>query len=171
VRAGAAAETLAWQTPYWRGRQWVGPYFHALERVRPEGETRLGDALGAWARAAGRADSNFLITDLLDPAWPEALTALAHTCRTPVLIQLLDREDWDPSFLGDCDLVDAESGERLHLELDEPVRAAYRETALAWLAAVRVQASAAGIVCIQLDTSLPLEELLLKEMRKRGVLR
>ena len=171
ARLGTAAASLAWQMPRRRGRRQAGELFRTLERLQPRGETRLADALQALGSLREQADAVVLISDLLDPTWPQAIGLLGRRRGASVLIHLLAPEDWDPGYVGEYELVDAETGERLELELDGPVGAAYRRAALEWLTAVRARAHEAGVACFQLDTSLPLENLLLREMRKGGLLR
>lgn len=87
------------------------------------------------------------ISDLLFPGDPSTvLRQLAERAAGLVLIQLLAREETDAGPLGTRRLDDVESGERLHVEVDQTVRTQYRDALAAhqdlWSRACR-QAGAA----------------------------
>jgi uncharacterized protein (DUF58 family) len=68
-----------------------------------------------------------VISDLLFPGDPaNTIRLLADRAAGLVLVQLLAREETDAGPLGTRRLDDVESGERLHVEVDESVRRQYR---------------------------------------------
>ena len=171
VRQAEVTTRLSWRTPWLRGRQRLRPFLGQLEETATRGLTALADALRTLPPRQGQGRVIVLISDLLDPSWEAALTALSRSRGTPVLLHLLAPEDWAPLDRGAFELVDAETGERLAVTLDDEAVRVYMETVQRWMQEVRERCSKLGIACYQLDTSYSLEELLLADLREGGLLR
>ena len=171
VRQAELSTRLSWRTPWLRGRHRLLPLFHTLARTEARGRTALASALRGLSSKDVHHAVAVLISDLLDPSWEEALAALSRLRATPVLVHLLAPEDWAPSSRGALELVDAETGDRLAVTLDEAAARAFIDTAQRWLLQVRERCAKLGIACYQLDTSYPLDALLLKAFREGGLLR
>lgn len=171
ARIGSAGTTLAWKTPRWRGRHRAHDIFSALENLTAAGLTDLTRAMANLAKSRQQAGSiTVLISDLLDPGWDAALGALASLGKRPVLIHLLDVQDWSPTINGDVEIVDSETGERLSLTVDAAVVHQFRDRASAWAERVRDRSLKLGIACYQLDTSLDLESFVLHALREGGLI-
>ena len=69
-----------------------------------------------------------VVSDFLDDAGCEkALQYLADYGNELMLVQLWSDEDRDPPWTGEVDLVDAESGGRLRIQVDDEARKRYTE--------------------------------------------
>ena len=172
ARLGGAGAALSWKTPSWRGRHRAPAFFSALGNLSAAGLTDLTAALRQLAKAR-QAPGNItvLISDLFDPRWEEALSALAAVRGSPVLIHLLDVDDWRPGFSGEIEVVDSETGERLELAVDAAVLSAFHRKAAEWAQSVRERCLRLSIDCYQLDTTFDIEDFVLKTLREGGLLR
>lgn len=170
VRVGAVASSLKWHTPRQRGRDRLAALLRDLGRLETGGLSELARAL-RQRRERARSELTVLISDLLTPGWEEAVEALGHSGGASVLVQLLSPEDLEPGLAGAHQLIDAETGETLEVHLSDEALAAYGRAVEAFLDAVRRRAHAAGIACFQVETSSPLADLLLRTLRRGGLLR
>ncbi len=145
------------------------PLFRRLAGVQEGGKTAL--ALAVKAALAGLAEGpTFLITDLLDPDWAEALEALAATGEG-TLLQLLAPEEWEPPLGEEVELEDAESGELRPTRLGPVELATYRARLQQFLEDVRRRCSRLEIQHLALNSGTPLQETLLRQLPAAGVLR
>lgn len=110
-----------------------------------------------------------LLTDLLDPAWQEALDALA-VAREGVVLQLLAPAEWEPPLGEEVELQDSETGELRPTRLGPMELASYRERLEAFLGQVRHQCRRLGLLHVALDTGTPLQETVLRRLPAAGVL-
>ncbi|MHB8992582.1 MAG: DUF58 domain-containing protein [Chloroflexota bacterium] len=139
-----------------------------LASVREGGQTGLAAAL-RQALAGRLPGPTFLITDLLDPSWPEALDALGP-CGEGTLLQLLAPAEWEPPLGEEVELQDAETGELRPSRLGPVELAAYRERLAQFLAQVRGHCHRHGILPVALNTGTPLQDAVLRELPSAGVL-
>lgn len=171
ARYAEVTTRIAWRTPWMRGRHRLRQLFAGLGNSASSGTTGLSEALRTLSRKEGQSRIAVLISDLLDASWEEALAALGRFSGSPVLVHVLAPEDWAPQDRGALELIDTETGERHAVRLDDEAAHVYTGIAREWMRGVRERCSRLGIACYQLDTSYPLEELLLTSFREGGLLR
>lgn len=102
---------------------WHWPGFAGADRP-----VSLGGAMHEAVVPMRRRGVRVLISDLLcpDDPWP-IVSRLAEGASSTHVVQLLARQDVDPSWTGDMRLVDSESGQLQELRLDATAMARYRE--------------------------------------------
>jgi uncharacterized protein (DUF58 family) len=142
--------------------------FRELEEVRESGGTLLSTSLRK-ALAGQTRGPVALITDLLDPTWPEALDALGSTGEG-ALLQLLSPEEWEPPLGEEVELEDAETGEVRPSRLGPVELATYRQRLEEFVSGVRRQCNRLGIVHVALNTGVPLQETVMRVLPRAGVL-
>jgi hypothetical protein len=81
------------------------------------------------------------------------------------------QEDLDPAYTGDMELVDREDGRRMTVSITEEVTRDYRERVARWREQVAGAVISSGGAYVMVDSRADLEDLLLREWRKAGVLR
>lgn len=175
MQSAAIAEELTWRTPPLRGRRRVQALIESLERGEARGVTHLARplrTLARWSRRSGRRppDLTILISDLFDPEWRDALEALARRPGETCLIQLLSPDDWRPTGEGSFHIVDEETGDTLDLVVDGHALDVYAQVANDWLAEVRQACVELKVAHYVLDTTFPVDELLLRSFREGGLL-
>lgn len=172
VKHAEVTTQLTWRSSWWRGRHRVRLLMDQLEREQTGGPTRLKDALRPLSmERQGRGRVAVLISDLLDSDWESALATLSRWRGSAVLVHLLAPADWNPPERGELELVDAESGHRLVVSVDDEAAGIFSDVARGWMQDVRDCCNRLGIACYQLDTSYPLEQLLISNFREGGLLR
>lgn len=170
TRLGSASTELAWRTPRRRGRRQAHEIFRAVRDLKTGGLTQLSKALQTFGGVRERADLTILISDLFDPDWMQAVATLGYRAERSVLIHLLAPEDWNPWLIGEYELNDVESGDRILIELDASAMAVYRQRALNWIEEIRAHAATCGVACYHLDTTRPIDDFILNSLRRGGLL-
>ncbi|MBB6428835.1 DUF58 domain-containing protein [Algisphaera agarilytica] len=102
---------------------WHGPTFAETGE-----DLSLGAAMHEVAVPMRRRGVRVLVSDLLcpDDPWP-IVSRLAEGASSAHIVQLLARQDVDPSWNGDLRLIDSESGELRELRLDATALSRYRQ--------------------------------------------
>lgn len=144
----------------------------AVGALRPEGTTDLSAALASFARHGNRRGVAVLISDLLSPGGYEtALERLTGVGLRPVVIHLLSPEELDPTIEGDLELRDTETGESVQVSVDWGTRARYQQWLREWFEGIQGFCEAHGITYARVETTQPVEELLLGRLHRERVLR
>ena len=165
LRSGRA-ETL----PPAGSRNGIGALFEALGSVREDGAVGLGAAMHAALASLPAASSGpiLLISDLLDPTWPEAIDALG--AREAAVIQPLAPSEWSPALGDEVELEDAETGELRPTRLDPAELSAYGERLDRFLAEVGARCARHDAAHATLDTGAGLEAALLARLTAARIL-
>jgi uncharacterized protein (DUF58 family) len=174
VGAAVVGDTVRALLPPLRGRGQVLRLFQFLEEAAPGGPTALGSALRDYAARPGgprRAGIALVISDFLDPGWEAGLQALAGRRFQTVAIQVLDAAELDPPFRGDLKLVDAETGAAREVSITPALLRDYRRAAAAFCAGIEAACRRCGADYLRTTTDVPFEDLVLRWLRGRGVVR
>ncbi len=143
----------------------------AMGTLRPEGPTNLNVAVSAFARQRSRRGVVVLISDLLSPdGYEAALERLSGSSLRPVVIHLLSPEEMAPSLEGDLELQDIGTGDTIQVSVDWATRARYQQWLSEWFAGIESFCSRRGITYVRVETSQPVEELLLGRLQREKVL-
>jgi len=170
VAVASLSDRLASFAPPRRGRASANHVFSSIEGVHPGGGTDLGKAIASTPRQRGRGVA-LLFTDMLYPDGPDrALRQLLARGHEVHAFHVLSPVDLRPDLHGDVVLVDAESGEEMPMTVDEEVLDTYEATVLAWAAEMEQTCRKLGVGYTRLLTSTPVEELVLGELRRQGLL-
>jgi len=174
VAVGALGERLAAYLPPRGGRQAAGEVWAFLERLAPSSRGPAGSdlaaALGGAAARARRGGLTFVLTDLLTTAdWRRGLLALRAANQQVTLLQILSPDELSPSLRGDLALVDRETGARREVTLTAATVRAYQERLAAYTAAITAYCHGHGIAFLQLSSALSLDDVVLRVLRKNGV--
>lgn len=154
-----------------RGKQQAHQLFSYLLALQPGGSAELGSTLKRYAQGARNAGPLLLISDLFDPTWQEGLRALLARRFDITVLHLLAPEELTPALGGDLRLKDVERGIELELTVDAAMLQRYAENLHAWQAELRRWCGARAIGYATIDSSLPIEEIVLTLLRRQGMLR
>ncbi|MBI4771124.1 MAG: DUF58 domain-containing protein, partial [Chloroflexi bacterium] len=136
------------------------------------GQTDLNAALRGYALGARGAGLALLISDLFSPAgYREGLTQLQGRGYEVGLLHLLSPDELDPPLAGDLRLVDAETGAGQDVSLDGALRARYRRRVAAWRDEMAGHCRKRDVHFIPVDTAKQWDELVLHDLRRRGLIR
>lgn len=169
VAVGGLADRLQAHAPARRGRTSAQAVFRALEAVHPGGGTDLSKAVEAWPRQQG-CGIVLLFTDFLYPEGPDAaLKRLRARGNEVHALHVLSPADLRPALDGDVVLVDAETGEELALTVDEATLDRYEAVVRRWADEMETTCRRLGVGYSRLLTDMPVEELVMRELRKQGL--
>lgn len=155
-----------------RGRSRLPGLLHFLGELQPSGLLDLNAALTAYRvnrRAGGMV---ILISDLLSPeGFEEGLDHILAAGMDVVVLQVLSPQELNPAEGGDVELVDAETGEIVEVSLTARMIGIYRERLDRWCADAEALCGRRGVTYFRVSTDTPLEDLLLDQLRRVGILK
>jgi uncharacterized protein (DUF58 family) len=157
--------------PRFVGRGATAHLFALLAALEPDGETRFASACGHLLARPGPPGVTVVISDLLTPDWQQGIDRLPARGGEVVVVHVLAREELHPSFVGDYELVDRETGAQVSVSLSPETLRAYEEVARAWTEEVAGRCRHAGATYVQLLDDDDLDHLLLGSWRDEGVIR
>ena len=163
------------RAPVIRGRRGVGrlsEYLDSVDRGGADHNLSLVTGVRDFVSRHGRAGVVILLTDLLDKSGYDAAIRLLVSRRMDVIVMhLIAPEEIDPPTEGDRRLIDVEDHEAIELTLTPLVRERYRQRVRAFSDRAKTFCSARGAVYIPVRTEVPVEEIVTKYLRHRGVVR
>src|SRR5215472_4578140 len=108
------------------GRHRFSPVVEYLAELKSRGRTDFLEVVREFISTHPQRGLLVLISDFLDDAGCEKpLQYLADFGHELLLVQVWSEEDRVPPWLGDLDLADAETGQRLQLQVDKAASAKY----------------------------------------------
>ena len=142
-----------------------------LQGFRPEGETNLSAATRQIPFGAGRGIS-IVLSDFLSPeGYETALQFLAYRKQETIALQVMSREEHDPSLEDAVLLVDAETGAKLEFLAGYDTLKAYRETVQEFLAELQRFCHQKAMLCAAFPAEADVEGTLMKELARMGLVR
>lgn len=153
-----------------RGKKSAIQFFQNLGALTACGTANLNEALRRGALEARQAGLAVVLSDFLDPAGYEpGLTALVGRGFQVDLVQILSPDELSPGTFGDLRLVDSETGATQEVTFGRYRMKAYQLTVQNFIQRLREFCQARGISFFTVASNTPLEELLLKQLRKAEV--
>jgi uncharacterized protein (DUF58 family) len=151
------------------GRHRFVPAVNFLKNMALDGRTNYMSIVRDFAATYPQRGLVIIISDFLDDEDPEKpLQYLADFGHELMLVQLWAPEDREPPWEGELELVDAETGEHVEMELDENTRIAYRDSFDAYARRLQLVAQRNGGRYAGLSTDLSLEEALFGPILRSG---
>lgn len=161
-----------------------GQFHKVLEFLRrlPQsagGEGSMQAALQTFTQRMKRRGLVFVLSDFFDPQAIPALGLLRQHRFEAVALQVVEpceidpalEENWKDELRGDLRLNDIETGATFDVQGDASLLTAYRQTFAAFVAELEQTCNRKAIGFLQTTTALPFEELVLKVLRERQMVR
>jgi len=153
-----------------RGKRSAIQFFQNLSAVTAGGSADLNQALRRGALEARQAGVAVVLSDFLDPAGYESgLNALIGRGFQLDLVQILAPEELSPITFGDLRLVDSETGAMQEVTFGRYRMRAYQQTVQNFIQRLREFCQARGLNFFTTSSNTPLEELLLRQLRRAEV--
>ncbi len=159
------------QLPSVRGKRGALPLFSFMQKLPPAAGTSLHEAARRYVQTARNVGPLLLCSDLMDPGWQDTLRTLTSRPFEITVLHTLAPQELRPDLDGDFRLLDAEGGAPIEVTADLEVLRQYDEHLQAWRAEIESFCSGRGINYIFADTAVPVEEFVLSNLRRRGVVR
>ncbi|MFC1466125.1 MAG: DUF58 domain-containing protein [Candidatus Brachytrichaceae bacterium NZ_4S206] len=126
--------------------------------------------LNAWLKRYAldaRPGLCILISDMLDEGgYTEGFNALGNSRLDVSLLHTLSPDELEPPFTGDLRLKDVETTNQQDMSMDDAVLSQYRQRLAAWSDEIAANIRRRGGRYHLTDTSLPLEQIVLKDLRR-----
>jgi uncharacterized protein (DUF58 family) len=153
-----------------RGKRSALQFFANLSALTAGGAANLNQALRRGALEARHAGVAVVLSDFLDPAgYDSGLSALVGRGFQVDLVQILAPEELSPVTFGDLRLVDSETGAMQEVTFGRYRMKAYQQTVQNFIQRLREFCQARGLNFFTASSNTPLEELLLKQLRRAEV--
>lgn len=159
------------QMPAVRGKRGALPLFDFLQKLPPGAGGDLKALAHRYIQTARQPGPLLLCSDLMDPGWEEALKTLSSRPFEITLVHVLAPQELRPDLDGDFRLIDAETGAMVEITADADLLRQYRRRLEAWQTQIETFCTGRNITYIPADTSVPVEEFILSELRRQGVTR
>ena len=111
-----------------------------------------------------------IISDLYDQVGFRAgVDLLRHRRFEPHVIQIHTAEEANPTFLGDIELDEMETGQRRKITVTERKLKQYRQLFAEFLTSIETYCKTYSLSCTRSTTDLPFDELIMRMMRASGI--
>jgi uncharacterized protein (DUF58 family) len=170
-RVGAAvfSERLRDRLTPVRGRAQSFSLFEFLEKARPEGETSFARSLREYALRTSRPGIAVVISDFFNNDYEEGLKSLLARRFQIALVHVMDDTELQPDLLGDLKLIDSETGEEREISVSPALLRDYAAAVDRFCGGLQGFCRRYGIDYIRTATSTPFEDLVLKYLRRTGL--
>jgi len=113
-----------------------------------------------------------LISDLMDKTGYESALRFLTAQRMDVFVlHVLSREELDPDVKGDLKLIDCEDGDIAEITASRPLLDKYKQTLASFIDGARNFCARRGAVYITTPVDTPVDEIICKYLRQRGLVR
>jgi uncharacterized protein (DUF58 family) len=155
-----------------RGKPAISRLYRFFSGLRCAGETDFNKSMSQFAEGNRNPGLIFILSDMLDQRGSSpGLELLLHGGNEVVMVHLLSDEDLNPHPWGPLHLVDSESGRRRKVLADRELLDGYRRRFMRFVDGVERNCIRQGIEYHRATTSLPVEQVVLRYLRKGRHLR
>ena len=167
----AFRENLVRRLPPTRGRNRIFAVFEFLRSLNAEGQTRLADSLATFTAQHKRRGVAIVLSDLFDPdGFEQGINKLRYQRFETFVIHLVDPLEARPDLHGDVELLDSETGQRRDVTATPALLARYQEAYAGYQQRLQAFCTQKQIPLFTLQTDVPLEDAVLRILRRGGVL-
>jgi uncharacterized protein (DUF58 family) len=153
------------------GRAATPALFSHLGALEASGETAFAAGVVALLTHPGPPGLTVVVSDFLTRGWREALGRVPGGGSELLVVHVVARSDLEPTLVGDLEVVDRETGERVAVTATPEAVRAYRRRARAWADEVAGRARQLGAGYLQLLADDDIEARFVAAWRRAGVLR
>lgn len=172
INLAAFSDGLREVLPTRRGRNQAGQVFRFLDDLAAGGRTNLNAALRRYFAAPRTRGLAVIISDFLDPAgFEDGLAVLRRFRHDVVVLHVIAPEELDPLLPEEVVLVDAEEGTATEVEITPALLTAYRETFERHARDIEGYCRKYGWSYARALTDARVEDLVLRVLRREGLLR
>lgn len=133
-----------------------------LTGLNAKGQTDINAVLESFCAAGHQPGQVVVISDFLSPkGFKKGFRALAGSKFKLSVIQVVALDEIDPDFKGRLSLADVETGQQLSLQVNDRMKALYRQKMTAYLSDIRMFCQNRGIDYHLVDTSVPFTDFFL----------
>ena len=158
--------------PVLRGRANLWRMLDYLDKLEPGTNVTLNDSIKSFCLRNNGKGILVLITDLMDKSgYESALKYLVSQNLDIYLIHVLSQEEIDPDITGDLRLVDCEDADFAEISVSQRLLDRYRQTLARYIQEAKDFCGRRGIVYMMTSTERPVDRLVSRYLRQRGLVR
>lgn len=157
--------------PRFAGRQATNALFRSLAALTAAGPTDLRGAAGDVLARPGPAGVTVVISDLLNEGWDTAVDRLVARGGDTTVLHVLSMAELHPDLRGDLEMIDVETGVNVAVSLTTAGVSDYEAAVAHWLDEAAALCASRGASYVRVLADEPIEDVLLRSWRARGVLR
>lgn len=172
VRIEPLGLPVARAAPVLRGRSSLWRMLDYLDKIPCSGTTNLSESVKSFCLRNSGKGILVLITDLMDKSgYESALRSLVAQNLDVYVIQVLSQAEIDPDLKGDLRLVDIEDQDFAEVSISPRLLDKYRRTLAAFIEGAREFCAKRGITYMMTSTDRPVDRLISRYLRQRGLVR
>ena len=172
VTVAAFSDQLHERYPITRGKNQALSLLNFLNDLSVGGHTDLDASIATYTATRLEPGIAVVVSDLLSADGQHiAVARLLRAGLEVTVVHLLHAEELHPTVGGELELVDSESGEIVEITVGQEAIRGYEERLREWADALRRAFATMSVNYILVDTSTPLETLLLHDLRQRRLVR
>ena len=166
------AESVLGRLPSSRGRGQIWKVFRFLEAEYEGTRTDIQSAFKKFVTETRRRGMVVVISDFYDHAgFIEGINLLRYHRFEPLIFQVWDEEDLNPSLKGDLELTDCETGETVRITVTPGMLKRYQKAHRELMDEVEGYCKQKNLLYFRTPVQLPFDELVLRVFRAGGFLR
>lgn len=154
-----------------RGKRGAMPLFQFLQRISSGGSVNLATVCHRYMQTARTPGPLIICSDLLDLGWENALRALVSRPFDVTLVHVMAPQELQPRIDGDFRLIDSEGGPSVEITADVDTLRRYQDHLRTWRVEVETFCRGHGITYLFVETSTPVQDFVLDQLRTHGVVR
>jgi len=155
-----------------RGKESRWPLLEFLDGLEAQGGTDLAAGVKQFALRNATPGMKVVISDFLDKeGFQPALKWLLRGGDEVVILQLLSPQEVKPSIVGDLSLQDCEDGQVTEVSITGGLLKRYEANLKALVGGLRDYCRTRGLAYFFVQTSVPLEQVILTTLRRTRILR
>ena len=172
VKIEPLGSSRALQAPVLRGRTSLWRMLGYLETLPCEGDSSLSKSIKSFCLRNSGKGIVLIITDLMDKeGYEEGLRYLVAQDLDIYLIHVLSQAEIDPDLSGDLRLIDSEDNDVAEVSISWRMLDKYRRTLANFIESAREFCSQRGIVYMMTSTDRPVDRLVSRYLRQRGLVK
>ncbi len=154
-----------------RGRGAAREAFEWLAALEPSGPTNIQQAADWMLRVLPTPGVVFVLSDLFDEDWESTLGRLAAAKGDVCVLHTFSPEDYQPNLQGDLRLIDSENADAREITIGTSLMRRYARNRDLFIDAVRRTCHRYGFAHLPAVTSDPVEDVVLRQLRRLQVVR
>lgn len=160
------------RAPILRGRASLWKMLTYLDSVQSGDNVSLYEGVKDFSVRNTGTGIVVLLTDMMDKqGYESALRMLIGRRMDVFVMHILSPEEIDPPLRGDRKLIDVEDGDAAEITINAYVLQKYKETVQSFIGSIKAFCGKRNIIYIPVRTDTPVETIVTKYLRQRGVVR
>ncbi|MEB3103520.1 DUF58 domain-containing protein [Ferviditalea candida] len=172
VSVYAFEDRVTARQPFLLGKGKSHALFQFLNGLRPGGTGSINRALRSGAAIHGKPGVSVILSDFLfEDGYEAGISFVQASQQEVILVQMLTEEERRPQLQGDLRLIDSETQAGKEIALSPPVLKDYRQSLADFQSSMKAFAARRGMVYVDADPSLPIEDIVFKTFAPMGLIR